>query len=65
MRNFIFDVWVWSKHSRLVKQIRIKADSFPSDLFCLNQVANDEDCSPYMKAKEFEVTIGNLREFEP
>lgn len=67
MRHFIFDVWVWSKdkHSRLIKQIRVKAHSFPSDLFCLNEVACDEDCSPYMKAKEFEVTIGNLREFEP
>lgn len=67
MRHFIFDVWVWSKdkHSRPIKQIRVKAHSFPSDLFCLNEVACDEDCSPYMKAKEFEVTIGNLREFEP
>lgn len=66
MRNFIFDVWVWSKskHSRLLKQIRIKAQSFPSDLFCLNEAAKDDDISPYMKSDEFEVTIGNLREYQ-
>lgn len=45
MRNFIFDVWVWSKakHSRLLKQIRVKALSFPSDIFCLNEAAKDAD----------------------
>lgn len=61
MRNFIFDVWVWSKakHSRLLKQIRVKALSFPSDMFCLNEAAKDADVSPYMKSDEFEVTIGN------
>ena len=28
MRNFIFDVWVWSKakHSRLLKQIRVTTE---------------------------------------
>ena len=63
MRSFIFDVWVWSKakHSRLLKQIRVKALSFPSDMFCLNEAAKDADVSPYMKSDEFEVTIGNLR----
>jgi hypothetical protein len=47
MRNFIFDVWVWSKakHSRLLKQIRVKALSFPSDMFCLNEAAKDADVS--------------------
>lgn len=46
MRNFIFDVWVWSKakHSRLLKQIRVKALSFPSDMFCLNEAAKDAGC---------------------
>lgn len=65
MRNFIFDVWVWSKakHSRLLKQIRIKAQSFPSDLFCLNEAAKDDDIFPYMKSDEFEVTIGNLSNY--
>lgn len=64
MRNFIFDVWVWSKakHSRLLKQIRVL--SFPSDMFCLNEAAKDADVSPYMKSDEFEVTIGNLREYQ-
>lgn len=54
MRNFIFDVWVWSKakHSRLLKQIRVKALSFPSDMFCLNEAAKDADVSPYMKSDE-------------
>ena len=62
MRSFIFDVWVWSKakHSRLLKQIRVKALSFPSDMFCLNEAAKDADVSPYMKSDEFEVAIGNL-----
>ena len=66
MRNFIFDVWVWSKakHSRPLKQIRVKALSFPSDIFCLNKAAKDADVSPYMKSDEFEVTIGNLREYQ-
>ena len=66
MRNFIFDVWVLSKakHSRLLKQIRVKALSFPSDMFCLNEAAKDADVSPYMKSDEFEVTIGNLREYQ-
>lgn len=66
MRNFIFDVWVWSKakHSRLLKQIRVKALSFPSDMFCLNEAAKDADVSPYMKSDEFEVTIGNLRDYQ-
>ena len=66
MRNFIFDVWVWSKtkHSRLLNQIREKALSFPSDMFCLNEAAKDADVSPYMKSDEFEVTIGNLREYQ-
>lgn len=63
MRNFIFDVWVWSK-ARLLKQIRVKALSFPSDMFCLNEAAKDADVSPYMKSDEFEVTIGNLREYQ-
>lgn len=63
MRNFIFDVWVWS-NSRLLKQIRVKALSFPSDMFCLNEAAKDADVSPYMKSDEFEVTIGNLREYQ-
>ena len=58
MRNFIFDVWVWSKakHSRLLKQIRVKALSFPSDMFCLNEAAKDADVSPYMKSDEFAST---------
>lgn len=38
--------------------------SFPSDMFCLNEAAKDADVSPYMKSDEFEVTIGNLREYQ-
>lgn len=41
-----------------------KALSFPSDMFCLNEAAKDADVSPYMKSDEFEVTIGNLREYQ-
>lgn len=47
-----------------LKQIRVKALSFPSDMFCLNEAAKDADVSPYMKSDEFEVTIGNLREYQ-
>lgn len=36
----------------------------PSDMFCLNEAAKDADVSPYMKSDEFEVTIGNLREYQ-
>ena len=53
-----------SKQFRLLKQIRVKALSFPSDMFCLNEAAKDADVSPYMKSDEFEVTIGNLREYQ-
>ena len=35
-----------------------------SDMFCLNEAAKDADVSPYMKSDEFEVTIGNLREYQ-
>lgn len=60
------DTWGFrgAKHSRLLKQIRVKALSFPSDMFCLNEAAKDADVSPYMKSDEFEVTIGNLREYQ-
>ena len=66
MRNFIFDVWVLSKakHSRLRTQIRVKALSIRSAIFWLNEAAKDADVSPYMKSDEFEVTIGNLREYQ-
>ena len=33
-------------------------------MFCLNEAAKDADVSPYMKSDEFEVTIGNLREYQ-
>lgn len=29
-----------------------------------NEAAKDADVSPYMKSDEFEVTIGNLREYQ-
>lgn len=35
-----------------------------TDMFCLNEAAKDADVSPYMKSDEFEVTIGNLREYQ-
>ena len=36
MRNFIFDVWVWTKdkHSRPLKSIKIECKEFPSDREC-------------------------------
>lgn len=63
MKDFAIE-WSKAKHSRLLKQIRVKALSFPSDIFCLNEAAKDADVSPYMKSDEFEVTIGNLREYQ-
>jgi hypothetical protein len=30
----------------------------------VNEAAKDADVSPYMKSDEFEVTIGNLREYQ-
>lgn len=45
-------------------QYTYNAPSFPSDLFCLNEAAKDDDISPYMKSDEFEVTIDNLREYQ-
>lgn len=47
MRNFIFDVWVWSKdkHSRPLKSIRIECKEFPSDRECWEYMAKDERSS--------------------
>lgn len=36
----------------------------PEDQRYQAQAAKDADVSPYMKSDEFEVTIGNLREYQ-
>lgn len=62
MRNFIFDVWIWSKdkHSR---PIRIECKEFPSDRECWEYMAKDEEVAPYMKSSTMEISFNNLREY--
>lgn len=61
MRNFIFDVWVWTKdkHSRPLKSIKIECKEFPSD----REMAKDDEVAPYMKSSSMEISFNNLREY--
>ena len=45
MRNFMIDVWIWTKgkHSRPLKTIRFELDHFPSEEECDRYVRKDED----------------------
>ena len=50
MRNFMIDVWVWTKgkHSRPLKIIRLKLDHFPSNDECDKELSKDEDVQFYL-----------------
>jgi hypothetical protein len=45
MRNFMIDVWIWTKgkHSRPLKTIRFQMDHFPTEEECARYVRKDED----------------------
>lgn len=50
MRNFMMDVWVWTKdkHSRPLKTIRFEQDHFPTDKECQYWFTKDEDVEVYI-----------------
>lgn len=64
MRNFMIDVWVWTKgkHSRLLKTIRLELDHFPSNDECDKELSKDEDVQFYLQ-QGAEVSYNNLREY--
>lgn len=65
MRNFMIDVWVWSKgkHSRPIKTIRIQQDHFPTEEECDRYVYNDEDIKFYVDGG-YEITYNNIHEYQ-
>ena len=52
MRNFMIDVWIWTKgkHSRPLKTIRFELDHFPSVRFYMD--------------RDVEISYNNLREYQ-
>lgn len=64
MRNFMIDVWIWTKgkHSRPFKTIRFQMDHFPTEWDCDRQLSSDEDVQFYLE-KDMEITYNNLREY--
>lgn len=64
MRNFIMDVWVWTKdkHSRPLKTIRFEQDHFPTDKECWYWFTKDEDVEVYMR-NGIDITFNNVHEY--
>ena len=50
MRNFMIDVWIWTKgkHSRPLKTIRFELDHFPSEEECDRYLSRDKDVRFYV-----------------
>jgi hypothetical protein len=64
MRNFIFDVWMWTPecHSVPMKSIKIECDHFPTDREVMEHLYKDEDVM--IKAcKHAKISYTNLREY--
>lgn len=64
MRNFMIDVWIWTKgkHSRPLKTIRFELDHFPSEE-CDRHLSKDGDVRFYID-RGVEVSYNNLREYQ-
>ena len=64
MRNFMIDVWIWTKgkHSRPLKTIRFELDRFPTDEDCNYILDNDADVR-FFKDEDTEISFTNLREY--
>lgn len=64
MRNFMIDVWIWTKgkHSRPLKTIRFQMDHFPSEEECDRYVRKDEDVQFYIH-QDMEISYNNIREY--
>lgn len=68
MRHFIFDIWIWDKdhHSRLLGFCRFDCNQFPEIRQCEEAMAKDKYFVEFMKKPgEYQVTIGNIREYIP
>lgn len=65
MRNFMIDVWIWTKgkHSRPLKTIRLELDHFPSEEECDRHLSKDEDVRFYVD-RGVEISYNNLREYQ-
>ena len=64
MRNFMMDIWVWTKETRSkpLKTIRFELDHFSTELECREIFKKDEDVEIYLNSK-VDVTYTNLREY--
>ena len=64
MRNFMMDIWVWTKetHSKPLKKIKYELDDFHKELECKKKKKKDEDVEIYLNSK-VDVTYTNLREY--
>ena len=67
MRHFIFDIWIWDKthHSRLLGCCKLECSKFPEIRECEEAAAKDGYYVKFIRDKEYEVTIGNIREYIP
>ena len=64
MRNFMIDVWIWTKgkHFRPLKTIRFQMDHFPTEEECARYVRKDEDVQFYIH-QDMEISYNNIREY--
>lgn len=64
MRNFMIDVWVWTKgkHSRPLKTIRFQMDHFPTEEECDRVIRKDEDVKFYSD-HEIDISYNNIHEY--
>lgn len=64
MRNFMIDIWVWtkSKHSRPLKTIRFQLDHFPTEEECDRYVNKDEEVKFYLQHGA-EISYNNIKEY--
>ena len=62
--NTLNDDEIAKLHNTFASNTNNKRSNTMLIMFCLNEAAKDADVSPYMKSDEFEVTIGNLREYQ-
>lgn len=65
MRNFMIDVWVWTKgkHSRPLKTIQFQQENFPTEEECDRYVFRDEDVQFYTQ-QNMEISYNNVREYQ-
>lgn len=64
MRNFMIDIWVWTKETRYkpLKTIRFELNHFPTELEYREIFKKDEDVEIHLNSK-VDVTYTNLKEY--